>query len=132
MAIKKTPRAIIEVLDSEGKVTGYEIENFYIYEAEGPDDPMVRVAKPQVVRDPASQAEVDALRGTSSDGLTAENEALRAENTRLQQVADDATARAEAAVADATRERDAAVAAETEMRDALDMVSGAIRKVLGR
>lgn len=70
MGVKKTTRAIIEVLDADGKVTGYEAENVYVYEAESENDPMVRIAQPKTVREEVSEAEVQAIRGASGDKLT--------------------------------------------------------------
>jgi len=86
MAIKETPRAIIDVLDSEGNITGHEIEVFVTYEAEGPDDPMLKLGfQSKVERQEATPERVAELRKKSSDGLTDANNKLNAQIAQMQQ-----------------------------------------------
>ena len=66
MSIIKTPRAIIDVLDAEGKITGHGIE--YMVTADGPE---ARYVKPRMEREEASAQDVDAIRGTSAAAVTA-------------------------------------------------------------
>lgn len=96
MPIIKTPRRVADVLDSEGKITGHEIE--YAITADGPEAEYVR---PQNKWEPASAETVDALRATSTAALTAEIKRLG------QQIAD------ERAAAEARREAEARAAEET-------------------
>lgn len=96
MPIYKSPRRVADVLDSEGKITGHEIE--YAITADGPEAEYVR---PQNKWEPASAETVDALRATSTAALTAEIKRLG------QQIAD------ERAAAEARREAEARAAEET-------------------
>lgn len=87
MPIKKTPRAVIEILDAEGKVSGYEIENFYTFELEEGDDPvMAKTFTPRVIRDEATEEEVDALLGEASERMTDSLAALNAQIAEMQAV----------------------------------------------
>jgi hypothetical protein len=75
MDIIKTPRAIIDVLDSEGKITGHEIEYHVFPSGEGAEH-----FSPRLVREPASLEQVQIYRDASADGLAASFAAL---NTQL-------------------------------------------------
>lgn len=83
--MSKTPRAIIEILDAEQKITGYEIENFYI------DEP--GVASGAVQRDEATADEVAALRQIAADAAVVTIQALNAQLVaeRAGRAADEAT-----------------------------------------
>lgn len=96
MPIYKSPRRVADVLDSEGKITGHEIE--YAITADGLEAEYVR---PQNKWEAASAETVDALRATSTAALTAEIKRLG------QQIAD------ERAAAEARREAEARAAEET-------------------
>lgn len=92
MALKETPRALILVLDSEGKVSNYELEVFVTYEAEGPDDPMARAFSPSVVRKELTPTEAATYIGESAGKQAAENRALHEQIVGLQkQIVDKGT-----------------------------------------
>lgn len=80
-----TTRAIIEVLDAQNKITGYELENVYI------DEP--GIASGTVRRDEATADQVAALRQISADARVVETLALN------KQIADERDAHAAEIVA---------------------------------
>lgn len=126
MPVVKTPRAIIEILDSEGHITGHEIESHYVYESDDPNDPMLKVAVPKIQRDEATEAEVNKLRKKSSTGLTdsindvtKENAVLQEQMLKVQESALAAVNAAEAKVSAAEAARDEALGKLQSAREAL-------------
>lgn len=67
MPLVRTNRAIIEILDSEGKITGHEVERFYNWEGEGAEHFTTKIQ-----RDEATPEEVEELRGAANARLTAQ------------------------------------------------------------
>jgi hypothetical protein len=93
MPIKKTPRAVIEVLDAEGKVSGFEIENFYTFEFEEGDDPITaKTFTPRVIRDEATEEEVDVLLGVASEKMSDAHKSLNLQVADMQSVIDQVNA----------------------------------------
>lgn len=70
MALKKTPRALIDVLDAEGKITGHELEVFVTYEAEGEKDEMARHFQARVERVPITAEEALEYRSDAEEIMT--------------------------------------------------------------
>ena len=103
MPVVKTPRAIIEVLDSDGKITGYEIENIYTFSSNGTpeEDEMVKLFNAGPRRDEATEDEVAALRKQSAEGLTAGIKDAHDQIADLQTAAQAATAEAQTQIAEA-------------------------------
>ena len=106
MPIYKSPRRVADVLDSEGKITGHEIE--YAITADGPEAGYVR---PQNKWEPASAETVDALRATSTAALTAEIKRLGQQIADERAAAEAAREAAHAAHEAEAAEKDAAIAA---------------------
>ena len=66
--LKKTPRALISVLDSEGKITGYELEVHVTFEAMSKEEEeQARYFTTKVAREDLSDEEVRALLGNSEE-----------------------------------------------------------------
>ncbi len=99
MALIKTPRAIIDILDADRKVTGHEIEYIMVYEPEGPSDPLAGMMPATIKREVATLEAVQALRDRANDTLVQAHANL---NTQL---ASERTQHAEALAA-----KDAALA----------------------
>jgi hypothetical protein len=110
--MSKTPRAIIDILDAEMKITGHEIENIYV------DEP--GIASGTIRRDLATAEEVDAIRGNSQAALTQSFADLN------QQIADERTGASEALATKEQELRDERAAhAETrsDLEGALEIVA---------
>lgn len=83
MNIVKTPRAIIDILDTENKITGHEIEYHITAEGEGANH-----FTPKVEREEVTVEEVAKLRQHSDDTLTASNNALNAQVQEIREAKD--------------------------------------------
>lgn len=100
ITLEKTARAIIDVLDAEGKISGHEIEYHVVAAGEGAE-----LIPPRVVREPATSEAVAVMRGQADATLTSAFSALNI------QLAD---------------EREAAAVAAAEKQAALDAAAAAI------
>lgn len=96
MALIKTPRAVIDVLDATGAITGHEIEYFYTWEGEGAEFFTAKVG-----REEASLEQVEVYRKHSNDALTASFQALNVQLAQeREQAASDKAALAQAAASE--------------------------------
>ena len=85
MPVVKTARAILDILDAEGKITGHEIEYHYTFSlGEGEDPALARMFSPKVGREEVSPETVAAMRKESDNALTATVQMLNAANAALQ------------------------------------------------
>lgn len=84
MPIVKTPRAVIDILDSEGKITNHEIEyNFAFDPAEGEEE-LAKMFAPRVMREEATPEQVAAFRESSDSSLTKSIQEVSLINADLQ------------------------------------------------
>ena len=83
MTVRKTPRALIQVLDSEGKVTGFEIEFTKTYVGDDPD--IIKSFQNGMVRDEVSAEEFAKYQSDSDGGLTREAHRLNARVSAMQE-----------------------------------------------
>lgn len=85
MGIKKTPRAFIDILDAEGKITHHEVEFWVTYETDDPNDEMAKVFSPKIVREEVTPDDMAKLRGTSDNALTSDNRKLNDQIGQMQE-----------------------------------------------
>lgn len=84
MSVQKTPAALVQVLDSEGKVTNYEVEFNVVYVGE--DFDIIRSFTPGRRRESVTAEEFAAIAAASDVTLTAEVQRL---SERIAEVLDD-------------------------------------------
>lgn len=84
MSVQKTPAALVQVLDSEGKVTNYEVEFNVVYVGE--DFDIIRSFTPGRRRESVTAEEFAAIAAASDVTLTAEVKRL---SERIAEVLDD-------------------------------------------
>ena len=96
MAVVKKPRAVIDILDSEGKITNHEVEYHVTFEAVTPEDE--EIAKnftPKIIREEVSHEVAQQLRGEAESATFTSNKQLNQQIADMQSVSD-ATAKAAA------------------------------------